>query len=132
MAHIILEHSKGVAKSINVKRLLDGLHGEAMAHPSLPLGGIRTRTYCPEYCLVADGEAGREFIYIVVRLGFGRTEEVRRNVGETLFKFLTDFTADLFEQGQALSLGLEVQEIAENSTWKKNNIHQIIKDKGNG
>ena len=51
-----------------------------------------------------------------------------RDIGDKLFDALTDFTTDQFDAGKALSLGLEIQEIEKDWTWKKNNIHQILKD----
>ena len=132
MPHIIVEHSKGIAKSLFIQRLIGNLHEAAKTMPALPMGGVRTRAHAVDRYRVGDGEIGREFIYIVVRLGQGRTDEVKREIGETLFGILTDFTADPFDAGQPLSLGLEIQEIEKDWTWKKNNIHQIIKDKTNG
>jgi len=130
--HIIVEHSKGIAKTLYIQKLLGKLHGAAMAHPNLPAGGIRTRAHGVERYRVGDGEIGREFIYIVVRLGQWRSDEVKRDIGDILFKVLTDFTEEHFNAGNPLSLGLEIQEIEKDWTWKKNNIHQIIKDKNNG
>lgn len=132
MPHIIVEHSKGIAEALNILKLLGKLHETAMGHPKLPTGGIRTRANGVEHYHVGDGDIGREFIYIVVRLGQGRTDEVKRDIGEKIFKVLTDFTGEHFNAGHPLSLGLEIQEIEKDWTWKKNNIHQIIKDKNNG
>lgn len=131
MPHIIVEHSTGSAEALDIQDLLEQLHGAAMAHPNLPIGGLRTRAHGTEQSRVGDGETGREFIYINVRLGQGRSDDVKRDIGDTLFKVLTDFTEDYFNAGNALSLGLEIQEIEKDWTWKKNNIHQIIKNKTN-
>jgi len=129
MAHIIVEHSKGIAKTLYIQKLLGNLHGAAMAMDALPTGGIRTRAHGVERYRVGDGELGREFIYIVVRIGQGRTAAVKQAIGDSLFTVLTEFTVDHFDAGKPLSLGLEIQEIEKDWTWKKNNIHQIIKDK---
>jgi len=130
--HIIVEHSKGIASALDTAKLLKALHVSAMDIDALPVGGLRIRSLESNVAFVGDGKPGREFIYIIVRLGQGRSEEVKRDIGDTLFAVLTDFTADYFEAGNALSLGLEIQEIEKDWTWKKNNIHQIIKDENNG
>ena len=132
MPHIVVEYSERIARSIRIEDLLGELHSAAVAHPNLPVGGLRTRAHGVEHCRVGDGKTGREFIYITVRLGQGRTSEVKRDIGDLLFKVLTDFTEDHFNAGNPLSLGLEIQEIEKDWTWKKNNIHQIIKDTTNG
>ena len=95
------------------------------------MGGLRTRAHVTERYRVGDGEIGREFIYIILRLGQGRSDTVKRAIGDKLFGVLTEFTQTCFDDGQALSLGLEIQEIEKDWTWKKNNIHQIIEDKNN-
>lgn len=129
MPHIIIEHSAGINAAFDVEALVDALHNEAISQTALPTGGLRTRSHCTEFSRIGDGEVGREFIYIIVRLGEGRTKVVKRKIGESLFKILTNFTAEYFDAGNSLSLGLEVQEIEKDWTWKKNNIHQILKDK---
>lgn len=128
MPHIIIEHSSGISDMLSIEELVAGLHDVAMSLPALPVGGIRTRAHRAEYSRVGDGKDGREFIYIIVRLGQGRTDEVKREIGDTLFAVLTDFTENCFNSGQPLSLGLEIQEIEKDWTWKKNNIHKILED----
>lgn len=131
MPHIIVEHSKGIAEVLDTEKLLANLHDAAMAMTALPTGGIRTRAHICEHYRVGDGVIGREFIYIIVRLGQGRTEAVKREIGDGLFAVLTDFTKSHFDEGNPLSLGLEIQEIEKDWTWKKNNIHNIIKGASN-
>jgi len=130
--HIIIEHSKAISKHIDVENLLDALHECAIGIESLPIGGIRTRAHEATISRVGDGQADRNFIYITIRLGQGRSEQVKRDIGDKLFAVLTDFTSSYFDADHALSLGLEIQEIEKNWTWKKNNIHQIIKDETHG
>lgn len=129
MPHIIVEHSRWISSSFKMGALLDALHGEAMQIEALPVGGLRVRSSGRKKSRVGDGAPANQFIYIVVRIGKGRSDAVRKEIGDRLFKVLTDFTADHFAQNNPLSLGLEIQDIDPDWTWKKNNIHQIIKDK---
>ena len=132
MPHIIVEYSRGLSEQLDMAALVEALHAAAVKMPALPTGGIRTRARCSDISKVADGGVDRHFIYITVRLGQGRSVEVKRDIGGGLFGILTDFTEAHFEAGKPLSLGLEIQEIEKDWTWKKNNIHQILKDKENG
>lgn len=132
MPHIIIEYPKGLSEHLDMAELVEALHAAAIAMPALPTGGIRTRAHCANISKVADGGEDRYFIYITVRLGQGRSAEVKREIGDGLFAVLTDFTLAHFTAGKPLSLGLEIQEIEKDWTWKKNNIHQILKDKYNG
>jgi len=132
MPHIIIEYNLAVNKALNVNELVQDLHQVAMAHDALPTGGIRTRAHLVDVANIGDGDDANGFIYITVRLGQGRAPDVKKDIGDKLFSALTTFTQSHFEGGKPLSLGLEIQEIEKDWTWKKNNIHQIIKDKTNG
>lgn len=127
MPHIIIEHSKGIAKTLFIQRLVGNLHGAAMGMEALPTAGIRTRAHETARYRVGDGELGREFIYITVRLGRGRDEATKKMIGETLFEILSEFTKAHMADGGLLSLGLEIQEIDPDMTWKLNNIHAFLK-----
>lgn len=131
MPHIIVEYTREISEQIDMSKLVEALHNLAITLPALPTGGIRTRAYCADVNRVADGGADRQFIYMTIRLGQGRSADVKRDIGEKLFAVLTDFTKAHFTAGKPLSLGLEIQEIEKEWTWKKNNIHQILKDKEN-
>jgi len=129
MPHIIIEYNDVVK---NITGLTADLHAAAMSLDALPTGGIRTRAYLANTAKVGDGAAENGFIYITVRLGQGRTEAVKKEIGDRLFGVLTHFTQTYFENDVPISLGLEIQEIEKDWTWKKNNIHKIIQNKNQG
>ncbi len=132
MPHINIEYNDAIGKALNMKALIADLHDCAMSLEALPTGGIRTRGYLTDISNVGDGAAENGFIYITIRLGQGRNETVKKDIGDQIFAVLTDFTQDHFDANRPISLGLEIQEIEKDWTWKKNNIHQILKDKYNG
>ncbi|GLQ21508.1 5-carboxymethyl-2-hydroxymuconate isomerase [Algimonas porphyrae] len=125
MPHLIIEHKT----DLDAEALCRDLHHAAMGLDALPTGGIRTRSYPCDTALVGDGAPENGFVYVTVRLGAGRSDDLRREIGDTLFKVLTDWAAPAFADNRPLSLGLEVQEITPGTTWKQNNIHRILKDK---
>ncbi len=127
MPHIIIEYNQ--PSLINIHGLCESIHAEAMAIEALPVGGLRVRAYPAGTALVGDGDAANQFIYIIIRIGRGRSEATRREIGDRLFATLTEFTAGHCDAGNPLSLGLEIQEIDPDWTWKKNNIHKIITNK---
>ena len=132
MPHINIEYNDAIGKALNMKALIADLHDCAMSLEALPTGGIRTRGYLTDISNVGDAAAENGFIYITIRLGQGRNETVKKDIGDQIFAVLTDFTQDHFDANRPISLGLEIQEIEKGWTWKKNNIHQILKDKNNG
>lgn len=129
MPHIIVEYKLKAPEQ--ARALVDALHIEAMAIPAFPLGGLRVRAYAPQHCRVADGRDDRYFAYVTIRIGQGRDAATKTEIGERLFGVLTDWAQPLMEGGVALSLGLEIQEINSPLSWKKNNIHDMLKDQTN-
>ena len=123
--HIIIEHS---ALPLNMEALNREVHAAAMAMEALPAGGLRVRNHPVDVARTGDGREGAGFIYITVRLGRGRSEAVRRQIGEEIMAVLSAFTREHFAQ-HPLSLGVEVEEIA-GLTFKQNNIHDLLRQEG--
>ena len=126
MPHIIVETTE--AHGLSATDLLSALHGEAMTIEAFPLGGIRTRLVRPDAALVGDTTLGDAFCYVRVRIGKGRSEAVRRDIGERLFRVVEDWAAPALDADEPISLGLEVEEI-EGPTFKRNTFHALLKGK---
>ena len=126
MPHIIIEYDK--PHGLPGSTLAKALHAEAMTIDALPVGGIRTRLYRPRRSHVGDGVRENGFAYVTVRLGKGRSESVRREIGERLFGVLQDWAKPALLENLPISLGLEVEEI-EGLTFKRNTIHDLLKAK---
>ena len=121
MPHIIIEHSP---LPLDMDALNRRLHARAMQMDALPVGGLRVRNHPVEVARTGDGREGAGFVYVTVRLGRGRSEATRREIGEALMAELESF-AQAHSDAHPLSLGLEVEEIA-GLTWKRNNIHALL------
>ena len=122
LPHITIEHSP---LPLDMDALNRRLHAAAMSMDALPTGGLRVRNHPVTIARTGDGREDAGFIYVTVRLGKGRDEATREQIGETLMAELADFAAAHFA-AHPLSLGLEVEEIA-GRTWKQNNIHDLLK-----
>lgn len=130
MPHIIVEQSGNLPAPFNMTALMNALHQEALRIDAFPIGGMRLRAYTPDISIVGDGAPENAFIYIYVRIGQGRDEATKKDLGARLFSVLTEYCESL-PDSVPLSLGLEIEEINSALTWKKNNIHQILKGKSN-
>ena len=128
MPHIIIEHDivTGPSGPLDVAALADALHASAAGMDALPTGGLRTRAHCADISRVGDGAPANAFCYVTVRLGHGRSDALRREIGKALFDVLSDWAEPAFKAERPLSLGLEVQEIAPGFTFKRNNIHDLL------
>ncbi len=129
MPHIIIEH--GNTGTLDIKQLLEAVHKEAMMIEDFPVGGLRVRSYGADQCRVGDGHTDNGFVYVTIRIGQGRSVSTRKDIGQKLFAVLTKWSAELFAAECPFSLGLEIQEIDSELTWKKNNMHKLLKVRQN-
>ncbi len=105
MPHIIVEYSDGLETEISASCLLDSLLETAMEIEALPIGGLRLRAVKRELSRVGDGDSSNQFVYIVIRLGRGRSDEVKTDIGSRLFGVLTTVLQAHFDDVKTISLG---------------------------
>jgi 5-carboxymethyl-2-hydroxymuconate isomerase len=123
MPHLIYEYTDNLLPGADIPALLLKSNQVLIAQGGvLPIGGIRSRAIClSEYC-VADGTVDDAFVHAVLKIGAGRSEEVKKKIGDDLFKMLSEHFAETAKQ-RTLALSLEIVEFSEAGTWKQNNIH---------
>ncbi|MDB6092436.1 MAG: 5-carboxymethyl-2-hydroxymuconate isomerase [Gammaproteobacteria bacterium] len=128
MAHIVIEYSANLRERLDLPGFLQAVHGAALATGVFPVGGIRTRAYEAEHYVVADGHPDNAFVHISLRVGHGRDAETRKRACEAIFAVACHQLADLYEQ-LPLGIALEMQEIDPVLTFKKNNLHDHVKQR---
>lgn len=121
MPHQIIEYSANLEDRIDINGLVDALHHCAAGLEALPIGGLRTRAYPATRYQIADGHPDNGFIAVYLRIGEGRSLEMREQVGYTLFQALRSYTADLYAT-TPVALSYEVQEIDPRTRWNDNNL----------
>ncbi len=133
MPHQIIEYSANLEARLDIDGLIDALHHCAAGLEVLPIGGLRTRAYPTSRYMIADGHPDNAFIAVYLRIGEGRSLEVREQVGHALFQALCDFTADVFAE-TPIALSYEVQEIDPRTRWNHNNLrdHMAERSESNG
>lgn len=130
MPHFIVEYSANLDGVIKIKRLFSNLQDAALETGVFPLGGIRFRAVrCTEY-LIADGDPDNAFVHMTLKLGHGRDNDVRKDVGERLFKVLQAHFDKVFKN-RPLAVSFELVELDAELSFKENNIHKYIKQKQN-
>lgn len=127
MPHLVVEYTDNL-KDPNMPKLLSALNAVLIARSDVyPVGGIRARAVRLSEYVVADGANAEDaFVHVALKIGAGRSEEVKQATGDELFAVVTEHFAAEFE-GRPLALSLEIQEFSEAGTWKKNNIHARYK-----
>lgn len=125
MPHQIIEYSKNLAPQLNISRLVVALHDCAAQIEALPLAGLRTRAFMAEDYAIADQHPNNGYIAVYLRIGQGRSEALREEIGKTLYECLCAFTAEL-QANTPLALSYEVQEIDPVTRWNKNNLREHL------
>ena len=129
MPHIIVEHSENLAKRLHISGLLKALHEAALKSGVFPVGGLRTRAVMRSDYVIADDHPDNAFIHVTVRIGHGRDLVTKRQVGEQLMSTLSNYLTEIF-QTMPLAISLEMQEIDPELSFKQNNLHNIVKQRG--
>lgn len=131
MAHIVIEYSGGLRDRLDLPAFLAAVHQAAVATGVFPIGGIRTRAYEAEHYVIADGHPENAFVHLSLKVGHGRDLETRKRACETIFNAACRHLAPLFE-ALPLGISLEMQEIEPVLTYKKNNLHDYVKQRQSG
>ena len=123
MPHLFIEYTDNIAAEADIPGLLRKANAALIAQGDvIPIGGVRSRAIrLTEYC-VADGEADYAFVHATLKMGAGRSAEIRKKIGDDLFAVIKAHFADLFAR-RYLALSMEIAEFDEGGTWKQNNIH---------
>ncbi len=130
MAHLIVEMSDNVARSIACDGLCEALHQGMVETAIFPLAGIRVRTYHAEACAIADKHPENGFVALTMVVGHGRTKAELHAAGEIVFAAAKQHLSDWLA-GQYFGLSLEIREIDPELTWKANTIRpRLLAEKG--
>jgi 5-carboxymethyl-2-hydroxymuconate isomerase len=125
MPHQIIEYSANLESRMDVEKLVDGLHQVAMETDGLPIGGLRTRAARREEYQIADCHPDNAFVHLILKLGHGRSLEVRRAFGEKIFTALCELLAPV-STTSPIAISFEIQQIDPDLTWKKNNLREYM------
>lgn len=129
MPHFIVEYSGNLKSEINFDEFFGKIHTCLGNSGVFPLGGIRSRAICMDDYRIADAQHDYAFIHILLKVGSGRDESIRKQVCDELFEVIENYFAPL-QAKRLLAISFEMQEVHPVLTYKKNNIHAFLKSKG--
>lgn len=123
MAHLTFEYTRNIAAEAHIPALLRKANETLLAQGDVyPIGGLRSRAIeLADWCM-ADGAADYAFVHATLKIGAGRSREIRQRTGDALFEMMKAHFAELYAR-RYLALSLEVYEFDEAGTWKHNNVH---------
>lgn len=129
MPHLSIEYSANLADKIDMNALCHALHDVMINAGPFEKGGVRVRAFRADHYAIADLHAENAFVDINLRIGQGRSQEDKEQVGEALIVRAEAELASLFET-EHFALSLEIREIDAELSWKCNTIHKRIRATG--
>jgi 5-carboxymethyl-2-hydroxymuconate isomerase len=121
MPHVIVEYSENLAQRVDISELIRLVHETLAATNAFPLEAIRTRGAPRADVRIADGDPRNAFLAIVGRIAPGRSQQLRHDLGKTLFEAIRDYLGDV-SAAIPLSLTVELQEIDQTSNFRHSSI----------
>jgi 5-carboxymethyl-2-hydroxymuconate isomerase len=126
MPHFTLEYSGNLDARVDMGKAVEVVRKAAVEAGIFPLGGIRVRAIRCEHYAIADGSTDLGFLAMVLRLGEGRDLATREKAGEHIFKALSAHLDPVFAHSKfALSFDMQIND--KETSWKRNNIHDVLK-----
>ena len=126
MAHLSFQYSTGLSKHIDLSLFCGVMRDTMIKTTYFPVGGIRVRGFVADVISVADGDPNHNFIDMVLRMGEGRSVDIRKKITETLYSTAEDFLKKR-NISNPIALSLEVLEICNEFSIKRyNTVHVAI------
>jgi 5-carboxymethyl-2-hydroxymuconate isomerase len=129
LPHLIVEYSANIEDQIALDALLDKLHSCALRTGVFPIGGLRVRAHRADAYRIADLAPDNGFVHVTAIIGHGRPLDVQQRAGEELLAALTEHLEPLYGRSP-LAISLNVQESHPVLNFKKNNLHEHVKRRG--
>lgn len=127
MPHFTIEYSANLDSRLDISEVVELVRKAAVGTGIFPHGGIRVRAIRCEHYAIADGNPQLGFLDMVLRLGEGRDLATRKRAGEQIFRALSDHLDPVFTGPFALSFDMQIND--QETSWKRNNIHEALKEK---
>jgi 5-carboxymethyl-2-hydroxymuconate isomerase len=127
MPHFIAEYTDNIKQRADIKGMLRKVNQVLIAQNGVyPIGGIRARAIELHDYVMADDQEDYGFVHATLKIGSGRSPEVKQKTCDALFTMMTEHFAPLFDAGY-FALSMELYEFDEGGTFKKNNVHARFK-----
>ena len=129
MPHFIVEYTDNIKDEANIASLFEKIHEVLIARgDTFPIGGLRSRAIELKDYRIADGAEDDAFVHAALKIGSGRSEEVKKEACDALFEVIKEHFAPVMAK-RYLALSMELIELSEASTYKQNNIHSRFNKK---
>lgn len=126
MPHFVFEYSANLEDRLDFQPVFKALHEYIVSTGRFPLGGVRSRAICCDHFRVADGRDDFALINLNLKIGHGRSMEVRQEVAEKVFSIFCEWMKPITEYSYC-QISFELTELDPVLKFNKNNIHALFK-----
>jgi len=115
MPHLVILYTPNLEPETDMTALCRSLADTMLAvrdeagQPVFPTGGTRVLAYPAAHAAVADGQDDYAFVYLNVRMAAGRSDAVKKNVGDSLLDCAKRHLAPVFDR-RLVGMTLQVDE----------------------
>ena len=115
MPHLVILYTPNIELRTDLSALCRSLADTMLSlrdeagKPVFPIGGTRVLAYPAAHYAVADGKGDYGFMYLNVRMATGRSEAVKKEVGDSLLAVVKQHVAPIFDQ-EPIGITLQVDE----------------------
>ncbi|WP_157018193.1 5-carboxymethyl-2-hydroxymuconate Delta-isomerase [Mesorhizobium xinjiangense] len=126
MPHLTFEYSANLEDRLDMQALCAETLRAALETGVFETGAVRVRALRADAYAIADGLAENAFLDLSLRIGTGRTLEVKKAAGQSISDAVCAFCAPLFETPH-FAFSFEIREIDPELSWRKNAIHPRLR-----
>lgn len=115
MPHLVILYTPNLEAKTDLSRLCRVLADEMLAildeegKQVFPTGGTRVLAFPAAHCAVADGRGDYGFMYLNLRMGSGRSGEVKKDTGDRLLGRVKEHMAPVFDH-ELVGVTLQIDE----------------------
>ena len=131
MPHLVILYTPNLEAQTGMTALCRSLadtmlevHDEA-GKQVFPTGGTRVLAYPAAHYAVADGKADYAFVYLNLRMGFGRTDATKKRAGDALLAKTKAHFEPIFNN-RLIGITLQIDEGHEVFDGKHSNLHPLF------
>lgn len=121
MPQISIDYSRGLESELDLHELANVLHRAVVGTGRFPVGAIRTYLRGCDYSLIGDEAAGNGFINIQIRIGPGRSAELKTSLTKLFMEAVEAKLADHLAK-RPFGVQLEISELDPAFTLSRNSM----------
>jgi 5-carboxymethyl-2-hydroxymuconate isomerase len=131
MPHLVILYTANLENETNMTTLCRDLADVMLAQKDdtgeqvFPTGGTRVLAYPAPHHAVADGKRDYAFVYLNLRMGYGRSDAIKERAGDALLAKTKTHFETLFAK-RHLGITLQIDEGAEVYNAKHSNLHPLF------